>query len=127
MTSLIPHYISVFKDSLPVALKLTHLGSKSLQKVIFHLLRTVYEIISASTDKPFLDCNGETIRILLNVLSDDCALIYHQRQDQDMLIPVLTTLPVDWFYNTIDRTSLYFRLNLFCLSYAFYQLCSILI
>ncbi|KAM3171341.1 hypothetical protein ACTXT7_016800, partial [Hymenolepis weldensis] len=65
--------------------------------------QAVYENISASTDKPFLDCNWETIRILLKVLSDDCAVIYHQRQDQDLLIPVLTTLPIGWFYNPIDN------------------------
>ncbi|VUZ41476.1 unnamed protein product, partial [Hymenolepis diminuta] len=54
-------------------------------------------------DKPFLDCNKETIRILLRALSDDCAVIYRQRQDQDVLVPVLTTFPAYWFYNTIDQ------------------------
>ncbi|VUZ52191.1 unnamed protein product, partial [Hymenolepis diminuta] len=90
-------YINIFNDSLPVALQLIHLKSESLQDAVFYLLEIMYARISASADKHFLDCNKETVSILLKALSDYCAQLYDQALDENMLIPVLTTLPISWF------------------------------
>nr|CDS27952.1 hypothetical protein HmN_000780000 [Hymenolepis microstoma] len=76
ITSSSSHYSRGFRDSPPVALQLTHLGSESFRKTIFHLLERDYEAISASTDRPLLDCDFEIIHVLLKVLRDDCAQIY---------------------------------------------------
>ncbi|KAM3171237.1 hypothetical protein ACTXT7_017019 [Hymenolepis weldensis] len=57
----------------------------------------MYARISASASKHVLNCSKETVSILLNVLSDDCARLYDQRLDESVLIPVLTTLPLSWF------------------------------
>lgn len=90
-------YFNIFKDSLPVALKLIHLKSKSLRKAVFYLLKIMYARMSTSAEKRFLDCNKETVSILLKALSDECARLYNQRLDENALIPVLTTLPISWF------------------------------
>ncbi|VDO13893.1 unnamed protein product [Rodentolepis nana] len=96
-------YGGAIRDSLPVALQLTHLGSWELREAIFRLLRRVYEAISASTDKPFLDCNFETVGVLLEALSDNCARIYHQRQDEDVPTSVLIALPLGWLIHSMEE------------------------